>query len=631
MAAVAYRYAVRGAVPAAVMDEIRRAHILREQITRLYMEADRRIAELHAAQPGVAEAQDAARQAAGEAGHLREQIQARKAAGRTRRPDPELASRLAVAREAASEARAALKAVKDAARRGLAGQEKAIRAAAYAGIRDLYAQAVSGQLYRDSPVPGALYWATFNMVAAQQRTALGQVIKRREEGQPAGLDIRRWDGTGTIAVNVRREAGAPPRTPAILADTERGPWRNVLRLLPARSAAEWAALPAAERKRAEVRFRVGAGDNATMEILPIVAHRPLPDDAEVTMMQVTVARVTSTRVKASVAFSVRLPEPGPAASGCLAAVHTGWRVLDDGAIRVAVITGAPAPPPGLGMIKDAGSARARQKARSAGIRSGIPGRPWAGSPAGEQESGLRDHGTWQEIVIPARVRDLDRHVRSLRSLRFRGIEPARAAIAAHLASYPASRELIDPDGTLDQWRSPRQFAWAMEVLETAGPAPGQAALLAELRAWHAQEQHLETWQAYERRRHITGWRRDLYRQVAAWLAGAASVIVLDSWSAVRTRPAADEEDTSRMAAGRANAALAAPGDLRHAVTAAAGLRGVAVRSAPRGVSGLHYGCPAGRGELPADDRARHLIVTCRACGRQVDQDRNVLAGMMAAG
>jgi hypothetical protein len=62
----------------------------------------------------------------------------------------------------------------------------------------------------------------------------------------------------------------------------------VLQLSPGRTEAEWAALAPAERKAAKVRFRVGSGDTASLETLRIVIHRPLPGDADVTMMQVTV-------------------------------------------------------------------------------------------------------------------------------------------------------------------------------------------------------------------------------------------------------------------------------------------------------------------------------------------------------
>lgn len=62
----------------------------------------------------------------------------------------------------------------------------------------------------------------------------------------------------------------------------------MLQLSPGRTEAEWAALAQAERKAAKVRFRVGSGDTASLETRRIVIHRPLPGDADVTMIQVTV-------------------------------------------------------------------------------------------------------------------------------------------------------------------------------------------------------------------------------------------------------------------------------------------------------------------------------------------------------
>ena len=112
--------------------------------------------------------------------------------------------------------------------------------------------------------------------------------------------------------------------------------------------------------------------------------------------------------------------------------------------------------------------------------------------------------------------------------------------------------------------------------------------------------------------------------MAAWLAAQAGVVVLDSWPARQTIPGASEEDTPRLRAARANAFVAAPGELRRYVTEAAGRRGAKVRSGPPQDAGIHYGCG---GELPADERRQQVTVTCRACGHQVDQDRNMLEAM----
>ena len=805
MAVMVYRYAVQGRIPQAVTDEIRRGHILRNKITEIYRDADTHTAGLYADQPDVAGAQQAADRAAEQVQTLTGQIQARKSAQRRRQPDSELAQRVAEARAVSRGAQARLKSAQVGARRRLLEQERRILAGAHAAVDALCAQAAAGSLYADSPVPGALYWASRNTIARQQRTALDGVISRRSEGRPAELAYRRWDGTGTLTVTLQREigvtpqeraevtrlradglsprqiaertrfsartvarirdtgperAGDPPRTPAVLADTEHGRWRNVLALTPGRTEAEWAALPPAQRKRAEVRFRIGAGPSAAMATLWIVLHQPLPDNADVIQMQVTITRATSTRVKASIALTVNVPDPEPPEPGGPAAVHTGWRVLDDGAIRVAVITGAPPPPPGIGAVRDERAARMRWQARRAGTRSGIPGRPWAGATASDQESGLRDHGSWQEIVILPAIRRRDEHVRSLLSIRGRETEQARKAIAEHIARHLASRELLDPDGTLDRWRSRRRFTRAIGALESACPSPageeaavaaspadldaegaiaagyiegllgiagldgdidavvdggrtivsvaGPArdvltgadsdaarglqeltrlavhrrtgvptrlivdvggyrarhasrlapaaqtaarpgdpeprdpadpvacgtdhdALLAALQAWQEQDQHLESWQLYEQRRHVIGWRRSMYRSIADWLTGSASVVIMDSWSAARARPAADEEDTWQMQASRANAVLAAPGELRQAIREAARRRGVPVQEGPGRTSTAHQACPAGNGELPAGERASSLVVTCRGCGHLVDQDLNALAVMIASG
>ena len=623
---VVYRYAVKGAVPDAVMAEVRRAHILRNKVTEIMRDGDRRVAELHAAQPEVAAAQAAAENAAALVKHLRDGVQSRKAAGRTRRPDPQLSAALEKARGVLKTAREDAKTVKATARELLKDAEKAIRGETAATLKALYGEATSGALYEETPVPGAVYWASFNLVSAQQQAALQKVISRRSEGLPAELSFRRWDGSGTIAVQPQRGAGDPARTPAVLADPETGKWRNVILLQPGRSEAEWAALPPCERKRGEIRIRVGSGESASLETMRIVMHRPLPDNADVVSAQVTVTRVTSTRLRASVALTVLLAAPEPRTAGPVVAVHTGWRVLEDGAIRVAVITGAPVPPPaGMGAAKDARAARRRQRARLAGARSGVAGRPWAGDAPRVQESGIRDHGDWQEIVIPPGIRDLAGHADSLGGIRDRAMNGARKQVAAFLEAHPDAGETVDPRGSLDRWRSPGRFRAALTVMEEQDPVAEETAAL---RSWAVQDTHLELWEAYESRRHVYGWRKDLYRNAGAWLAGHAGLVVTDSWTAARRRPGADQEDTAQMEAARGNAALAAPGDLRHQVKTAAGRRGVEVREAPPGLAGLHHGCG---GELPSDERAAGVFAVCRACGRRVDQDLNAARAMAASG
>jgi hypothetical protein len=353
------------------------------------------------------------------------------------------------------------------------------------------------------------------------------------------------------------------------------------------------------RSRAALRFRIGAGNAAELITVPFRYHRPVPDGAEVTQVQVICKRA-GRRYSAFLAVTLLLPAPAPADGGRVAAVHTGWRALEDGSLRVAVITGATGAPPDI---------------------------RWRNERTRERQPGVIDHGTWAEVVIPPGARDLMAKARSLSGIRDRNLAGARDAVAAHLDAFPGDKEWLDPDGTLLQWRSPRRIGRALADAEAAGTAPELCLLL---RDWVRQDRHLEDWATGNETR-FRRWRNNLYKELGAWVAGGADTVVTDSWDAGRRKPAAEQEDTVRAQAARSNAVLASPGELRGAVTVAARRRGVAVREPAGGLAGVHHGCPVSPpGLLPAQDRAAGVLVTCTGCGRTLDQDV-VTAVAMAAG
>jgi hypothetical protein len=433
------------------------------------------------------------------------------------------------------------------------------------------------------------------------------------------------DGTLTWAGALK--GGLPFRTRHVLGDTA-GPWRNVALLQPAApgdmprgnqrmprspyldaapldpgtlSDKEHAAVPGhSPYLRAALRLRVGAGPAAQLVTVPFRYHRPLPEDGEVTQVQLTCRR-EGRRFTAYLALTVLVPAPEPRDGGRVAAVHTGWRAMSDGSLRVAVITGAAAGKP--------------------------PDIRWRNERTGERQPGIIDHGTWTEVVIPAAARDLMGKARSLQGIRDRNLAAARDAVAAHLGACPGDKGVLDPDGTLAQWRSPARIARCLADAEAAGIAPG---LRAALRDWARQDRHLEDWQTANEAR-FRRWRKNLFATVAAWVTEAADTVVTDSWDAGRRKPAPEQEDTAQEVTGRSNAVLASPGELRSAVTVAARRRGVTVREPAGGLAGVHHGCPQSPpGQLPADSRAAGVTVTCTGCRRTVDQDM-VMAAAMAAG
>jgi hypothetical protein len=57
-----------------------------------------------------------------------------------------------------------------------------------------------------------LYWGTYNDVVRNHRTAGQGIRRRRLDGKPAVQRHHRFDGTGTISVQLQRSAAMPPRS-----------------------------------------------------------------------------------------------------------------------------------------------------------------------------------------------------------------------------------------------------------------------------------------------------------------------------------------------------------------------------------------------------------------------------------
>lgn len=631
----AWRYEIKGDVPADVVAEIRRGHVVRNAITAVLRNADDQLVALYDGVPSVAAAQEIAEQAAEDLAVLRTRQKAHKAAGRTRTPDRELSGQIKDASAAAKLASQELKAARKTVREASPEKMKEIRDNTYADVRALYPRAVSGELFAGDPVledmgaTGGLYWATFNLVANQQLQAFQRVIKLRMQGCAAQLSFRRWDGTALIAVQLQREAwkhgcsktrpwacgepapvkcpsrkaGDPLRTPAMLANPK-SKWGNIASLTDTGTTGH-RALPVYS-----LSMRIGSGSATRIVTLPVFLHRQLPD-CDIPMMQLTRWREGS-QYKASVSVTV-LGSPAPPAGGNrTVAVHHGWRVLPDGSLRVAVITGAVSPP-ALHWQHKGRKVRVERQDGSTVLRRG----------KSRAVPVLRDHGHFAELVIPPEMRSTAAHAASLTGIRKREFNAALGRLAAFLADHPEHAQAADPDSTVSRWLSPGRLVRAAAALREMG---GAEEITAMLEQWRQQDRHLDDWHGGEARR-IMDWRADTYRKTAFWIGGNAGVVVLDAWDMRRVRPAAEDEDSAQEAAARANAMLAAPGTLRALIELAAKKRGISVLKAPAGAAAVHHGCG---GLLPAEERQKTLLVRCRSCGAEVDQDVNMLLAMTAS-
>lgn len=385
-----------------------------------------------------------------------------------------------------------------------------------------------------------------------------------------------------------------------------GKWRSQLRLAPALPE-NFAELTRAEQKAIArtgvMAIRTGSGEHKATSEIPVTIHRRLPPKADVKYARATVERLGPDLLMFA-SFQVRVPAPPPQA-GRTVCMHTGWRALPDGSLRVAVIAGAGKLPAGL-----AAAAAAGQEKMNGTL--------------------VRQQGFW-ELRIPAAWRDESEKIAKLRSRRDLDRDALREQVAVWLEQHPGmlGGENVPSPAEVRQWRDGRRLVHLGRDCREGMRGAAAAELGDLIMAWH--DRDIPAWRTEARRRQrLISRRNDLYAQVAAWMCRGAGEVRLDDFDMAEParRPGPEEDDDVQAAAARANKVLAAPATLRQRAVITAALAGVRVTMHKPGAGGqVHIGCGE---ELPAEERRRSLVVRCLRCGASVDQDANMLA-LMAAG
>jgi hypothetical protein len=589
LSAVVYQYESRHYVDPevweAITGQLHLANDLRNHLVQIERKRDQAEAGMWNAHPQVGpllEIRDDAEEA--QTAAYRE-LQAAKQHARTSIPDPVLVAAYEVARDRTKAARLAYKEARDAARPHVRPQLRAIEDARRADIKGAYTMATQQ----------GLHWATVNDKIGTHATAVSMVIKRRTQGQRAQMNFSRWEGTGTLRVQLQRESTDPDRTMEMLAsDTSK--WRNVAALDGVMSAEEWAVTPRRDKIHVKLRFRIGQGTTAQHVVIPIRMHRQLPAGADVTDVRVTCRRTGPDR-RLFVQFTCLIPKPPVRTEGYLVAAHLGWRRLPaDGAIRAAVTT----LPPGLELPADLAHIGA-----------------------------VRTHGTWAELVMPPdKVAQMEK-IQDLQSKRDKHLGAAVAWLAAWLNSHPGYREVLDPASSVAQWRSPRRLIDLLRDLKLGyATDPALAEVITYLQEWQDYDDHLWKWAAHGTAK-VIRWRKDAYRHFAAWLTSGAAMTVVDSWTIPNRLPSVTEADTPQAQRARYQARLASPGLFRSDLETASSKRGVHFVEPDHVAYDQHVGSCGG--ELAKGDRAKSVMVECAGCGNLVDQDVNALMALTAAG
>ena len=565
MAVIVYRYGTPAWIelPPVVNEQLRLAWELREDLVTLQHEYEEQVRTIWSSYPAVAAAEKRCGEVEARVEELAAKVAAERQRQRTRAPKHPVVNELRQARAELRQARQArrdaIAAVREQASKQLAVAAEKLRAAQKA-------------LYADYVQSRGLYWATYNDVLANHRTAVQRIARQRSQGRSAQLRHHRWDGSGSVAVQLQRSADKPPRSPRLLASGE-GPWRNVLQI-------------SQGNRHGTVRMRIGA----ELVPLPVVVHTDMDPDADITGARLTVRRVAGQR-RVHLTLTAKLPNPEPVTDGVVLAVHCGWRAEgDDGTVRVAT------------------------------WRASAP----VTVPQRLRDIVRRDSATEGIVVMPGPWRDRIARSDLIRAERDTRLEKIRGELVEWLTTHPLDDEEVNA-AAVARWRSPARFArlaWAWHH----NTPPGAEEITAKLMAWRRWDRAAWERQEHGRRKHL-GRRDDAWRRFAAWAAATAAVVVVDDSDLAAIARRSTRQETSLPTEVTAIAARqrvdAAPGGLRAAVVSAARREGVTVVTVPAaGLSAQCYHCGHDGNEADGHE------LECAGCGRVYDRDAEAVAHML---
>lgn len=569
-------------IPEQVTVQLRLAHELREDLVTAQLEHEQAIKDVWSSYPRVAHAEWLLAEADYVAEQLAEQVRELRSRQRTKRLTGPLPDQLNQQRKEVKRLRQIrrdeIAIVKDDAkvrlevlREEMKGQRK--------------------QLYAEYCQSGGLYWATFNAVADHHAAAVKRVAAQRKQGRPAALRHHRFDGTGTLAVQLQRQAGKPPRTPAVIADMD-GKYRDMLHV-PWTDPDTWEKMSRADRRHAgrfTVRIRCGSRDGEPQWInFPVQAHRMLPAGADITGAELTITRIAD-RFRARLAVTAKIPDPKPVVTeGATVAVHLGWRNTENGTLVAVWRSTAPLDIPAqwCSVVRvDAGGC------------TGI-------------------------IVLPEFAAQRMDRVQQIASIRDKDLNLVRERVVEWLTEHgPVPHPVrVDEQITADvvaRWRSPARFVTLARWWEKT-PPPEAEALAKDLTAWRRADRKLWHKQEYPRGRALRR-RDDLWRNVANILSDQCKRVVVDdmSISDIARQSSSLELPNELKAAIARRRNLASPGLLRQYITTACAREGVPVTVVSAiGLSRTHSRCGY---QNPADDRYMRPKVLCDGCGHEYEPD-----------
>ena len=418
---------------------------------------------------------------------------------------------------------------------------------------------------RQEYAAAGLFWGNYNEIVNRYQRARQRAIKSGGE-----LHFKRFDGTGMITQQL--QGG---RTAEQIFDTDDSQFAIILT-----DPTDYQEGDVCGRKHAGHRFALriktyGRGKSYKIVTLPLIMHRPLPDDCIVKEVRLNKRRVAD-QEQWTVVLTCSIPKPDlPEPTGAVTSVNFGWRQEEDGSLRVATIM--------------------------------RPGQPHF------------------HIYCPAEIKQKIERVYEVRSIRDHSLN-AVVSILKNMDWTEAPEDMKDVVARFRRTPKPSP-ASVVRVINAWDEHPKwNATTYNALHNWRERDKRY--WRE-ERHLHdrMTNRRQDLYRNEALKIVAGASAIIFENFDMSQTARLEDEngEKTQIPEAARHNRVIAAPSMIREAIRLQAGKRQIPIKT-HRGKS--THKCSACGADMDAEDNHGQLYLTCKSCRTTMDQDKNACLTML---
>ncbi len=409
-----------------------------------------------------------------------------------------------------------------------------------------------------------LYW-----VNAEEVRNNYEIARRRAMRDKTELRFHRWDGTGKVTVRWQKGLSVP------------GVFKNDTRMQidPVPEEAWEHPTRSVRRKKSRTRIRLRVtSDEKKKPVwveLPMVMHRPIPEESEIRCASVIREKV-GRKYRYKVVITATVTNNYPLHGNGTIGIDLGWRQVKDG-LRVAY---------------------------------------WAD-----------DRGEHGQLLLEPEILHEFNKLPDLRAIRDKHFNEIKSELSAWAANNNKPDWLTEELKTINAWRSPGRlvaliFRWSVQRFE------GDVEIYEKLEYWRKRENHLYDWEA-NLRDQVHRRRREIYRIFAADVIKKYGTVVLEDFDLRKVARKKDAEEGTRGSLPMDRQRfIASVSELRLAIQNACARAGAAVYTVDAKYTTVEcYEC----GHRENFDASAKLMRTCPKCKKLWDQDYNAAINLLHRG